>query len=842
MKPTRLFTIALAVALLLSTVIAFTSPTTAHLGEAGRQSSIAPLDTATTIPTTTPSACAGWSAQAPYPIAISNNAVASLGGYLYSFGGYTTNYTLTASAYKFDGSTWTAIASLPISITDASATTDGTYVYILSGNAISYSPNLFYRYDPASNTYTELARPIIGTQLQTLLYLNGNIYRLGMTMPNVTPFEITDIYLISINQWRTATNYPSSPAYWVSAVALGGYIYAAGGVSGPTTYRYDPTTSLWDSAAIADLQFDPNGATGGVLNGEWLLVSENPSPHPTYAWNPTANSWRRLADAPTPAHGTIGATLGDAFYTAGGLDSNNQQVSDVERFTNSCPTPTPTPTVTGTPPTATPSPTPPCDAWQEQPAYPLFVFLNAAVSLNGDLYSFGGEGNAGIIPYAYKYDGTYWAQLTNLPTPIEATSAVADGTYIYILNGHATSGISNNLYRYDPAADSYTQLAGAPISTTEQNAAYLNGKIYLVGGRTANGEYTSTVQIYNISTDSWSRAASYPQPMGDAAAVALNGYIYVAGGGLDTNKTYRYDPSSNTWSDSAVADAPDVIGMAASGIYNGEWLIAGGYPGNARAESWNPTTTSWRQLATMPAPREWLGGATLGSSFYAVGGEYSVIGLDSYNDNQRYTSTCAPAPPPPTATLCATPFGDISGDAFYGAIAYLYCRGAVSGTDANHYSPAATSTRSQFARVVVKGFGLPIVTPNGGGQSFSDVPPAYFAYNYVETGLAAGFLSGYTAAQCAAAGANYPCYLPNRPITRAELTKLVVKAAGYAPVTPSGGPTFVDVPASYFAYGYIETAYQHGIIRGIDASHFQPDRIIRRDEMAQIVYKGYITP
>jgi S-layer homology domain len=244
----------------------------------------------------------------------------------------------------------------------------------------------------------------------------------------------------------------------------------------------------------------------------------------------------------------------------------------------------------------------------------------------------------------------------------------------------------------------------------------------------------------------------------------------------------------------------------------------------------------------MPVPREWLGGATLGSAFYAVGGVYPGIGLDSSNNNQRYTNTCPPAPPPPTATLCATPFGDIGGDAFYGAIAYLYCRGAVSGTDATHYSPAGTSTRGQFARVVVKGFGLPITTPSGGAQSFTDVPPAYFAYNYVETGLAAGFLSGYTAAQCAAAGANYPCYLPNRPITRAELTKLVVKAAGYAPVTPSGGPTFVDVPASYFAYGYIETAYQHGIIRGIDATHFQPDRIIRRDEMAQIVYKGYITP
>ncbi len=196
----------------------------------------------------------------------------------------------------------------------------------------------------------------------------------------------------------------------------------------------------------------------------------------------------------------------------------------------------------------------------------------------------------------------------------------------------------------------------------------------------------------------------------------------------------------------------------------------------------------------------------------------------------------APAPSP---TSCANPFVDITGNVFSGAIAALYCRAAISGTDATHYQPAAVAPRGQFARLIVKGFGLPLLTPTT--PTFSDVPPTYFAYPYIETGHTLGILSGYSAAQCTTAGAAYPCYLPNQPITRAEVVRLVVKAAAYSLITP-GTPTFVDVPPNNFAYQYIETAAAHGIVRGVDATHFAPNLDVRRDEMAQIVYQGVTTP
>jgi len=143
--------------------------------------------------------------------------------------------------------------------------------------------------------------------------------------------------------------------------------------------------------------------------------------------------------------------------------------------------------------------------------------------------------------------------------------------------------------------------------------------------------------------------------------------------------------------------------------------------------------------------------------------------------------------------------------------------------------------------VVVLGFGLAPYTPAGGTQDFTDVPNTYWAYAYIETGFHAGILQGFDAAGCTAHGATYPCYLPNLAITRGQLTKLVVRAGGYPPFTPTGGgQDFSDVPPTYVFYVDIETAYHNSIIAGYPDGTFRPNNNIRRDEMAQIVYKGII--
>ncbi len=262
-------------------------------------------------------------------------------------------------------------------------------------------------------------------------------------------------------------------------------------------------------------------------------------------------------------------------------------------------------------------------------------------------------------------------------------------------------------------------------------------------------------------------------------------------------------------------------------------------------EHWNGATWS---LSPSPSVGNdsFLNAVTTVSSNDAWTAGYNNINSTNQTLVERYTATCPPSPTPTdtpavtaTPTDCANPFGDINGNIFYTAIHTLNCRGVINGTDAIHYSPGGTSTRGQFAKVVALGFGLPLYTPNS-GQDFTDVPASYFAYVYIESGYHAGILGGFDANSCAVHNAQFPCYLPNIPITRGQLTKLVVNAGSYSLITPAAGPTFTDVPPSNVFYVSIETAAANHIVGGYSDHTFRPNNNIRRDEMAQIVYAGIV--
>ncbi len=206
----------------------------------------------------------------------------------------------------------------------------------------------------------------------------------------------------------------------------------------------------------------------------------------------------------------------------------------------------------------------------------------------------------------------------------------------------------------------------------------------------------------------------------------------------------------------------------------------------------------------------------------------------------RYTSSTQPTPTP-TPTDCPNPFVDIAGNLFYGAIHYLYCRGVVNGVDGSHFGPSGTATRAQFAKVVVLGFGIAPYTPSV--PDFTDVGSGYYAYGYIEAGFHAGILSGFDPATCTANHATYPCYLPNRAITRGQITKLVVLAAHYLLVTPNGGGhTYSDVLPSNVFYLYVETVHAKNVVNGYPDGTFRPNANVQRDQMCQIVYKGVTTP
>ena len=321
-------------------------------------------------------------------------------------------------------------------------------------------------------------------------------------------------------------------------------------------------------------------------------------------------------------------------------------------------------TITITTPTPTPTPTP-CTSvrsWTEQAPYPIAVSGHAVASVAGNVFGFGGIVNNTAITNAYKYTPVTntWTPIASLPAPRGWFSAVSDGTYVYLLGGVDQNFMTTaTLWRYDPASNTYNiSLPSYTIPTYLHASAYLNGKIYRIAGAAIGTDFH--VEVYDIAMNTWSMAANYPFANHNLMAVALGSYIYVGGGNASPDKTYRYDPDTDTWDDAAIADLPAGRSSAASGAYNGRWLLAGGDVNFAISNNviaWDPATNTWNDLPNMVQARDLLAGATAGmtepGSFYAVAGN-SGVGTPS-NDNQQYTETpCATSTPTPTATPSPT--------------------------------------------------------------------------------------------------------------------------------------------------------------------------------------------
>ncbi|WP_347880059.1 S-layer homology domain-containing protein [Paenibacillus sp. BK720] len=79
---------------------------------------------------------------------------------------------------------------------------------------------------------------------------------------------------------------------------------------------------------------------------------------------------------------------------------------------------------------------------------------------------------------------------------------------------------------------------------------------------------------------------------------------------------------------------------------------------------------------------------------------------------------------------------------------------------------------------------------------------------------------------------------PNRSITRAEFTALVVRLFGLATPAAAGNGKFGDVQADDWFASVVAAATGAGLINGYENGEFRPDQTISREEMAVILSRG----
>ncbi len=526
--------------------------------------------------------------------------------------------------------------------------------------------------------------------------------------------------------------------------------------------------------------------------------------------------------------------------------------------------------------------TAPCDLgnWDTSVLpYPSPVALPGVASLAGRVYSFGGSSGAsaaGALAIANRYDPSthLWSALAGLPTALYAPVVASDGSYLYVIGGLDHASVSRaEVWRYDPAANTYLARAALPVGVAATGAAYLDGKIYVVGGATDIGTFTFTdiVQVYDVATNTWSTtAAAYPGPIGLPAVSTALGRILVAGG-ISTGYvpvTYAasYDPAANSWSDGGLADLPAPRFGAGSGIVGTRWVLAGGVANRSELTSTialDLATGHWGSQPPLPSGRFGPGAGVAGGALYLVGGtgpappnyatvlRFSVAAcvLPSPTPGPA-TATPAAGSPTPTETVCPLTFRDVhSTDYFYEPVLYLACHGVISGYADGTFRPYNNTTRAQQVKIVVLGFGKPIVTPMPGSYTFADVPPGAPFFDVIETAAADAIVSGYA---CGGPGepcdsTNRPYFRPNANVTRGQLSKIDAVAAGWLLLNPANN-TFADVPEGSPFYTFVETAACRSVISGYacggpgepcDPAHrpyLRPGANATRGQIAKIVY------
>ncbi|MDP2211183.1 MAG: S-layer homology domain-containing protein [Candidatus Aquicultor sp.] len=115
--------------------------------------------------------------------------------------------------------------------------------------------------------------------------------------------------------------------------------------------------------------------------------------------------------------------------------------------------------------------------------------------------------------------------------------------------------------------------------------------------------------------------------------------------------------------------------------------------------------------------------------------------------------------------------------------------------------------------------------------TFKDVGREHWAYTFIGRLAALKIVSGYSDGT----------FRPGNSVTRAEFAKMIVVASGW-PLAAPASPSFKDVPASHWAYAYIETAKEHGVISGYPGGVFKPSNNIKRAEICAMVVRSQAYP
>jgi N-acetylneuraminic acid mutarotase len=318
--------------------------------------------------------------------------------------------------------------------------------------------------------------------------------------------------------------------------------------------------------------------------------------------------WKKGAPFPQPDEELYGVALNGKMYVIGGWDDGKAGGVNYEYD-------------------------PATDKWAKKQPMPRPAHHAALAAANGKIYVMGGF----VVP-------------KDTAVPVGAAWEPID-----------------NAWEYDPGADSWKSLPPLPGKRGSALAAEVGGKIYVIGGATTPdgskdpfftffgpSKVLATNDVYDPATNKWQSRTPMSVARNHAFGASVNGKIYVIGGrtghgfilsATNTDVVEEYNPVSNTWS-APKERMPTARSGGAWGTDGRRIYVAGGevttteLVGAFRAiEAYDTVTNTWMTLPPMPMPRHGVAGAVIGNRFHLVSGMVQSAGVLTFLDPKLETHT-----------------------------------------------------------------------------------------------------------------------------------------------------------------------------------------------------------
>lgn len=215
-----------------------------------------------------------------------------------------------------------------------------------------------------------------------------------------------------------------------------------------------------------------------------------------------------------------------------------------------------------------------------------------AVEYENEVYVIGGyQGDpANIVSELNKYDSINdsWSVLNNLPfyARLNAVFVNYEGKLFYGLGENEYGDVYSDWWEYDIDNNSWTAKNSAPTPITQASYFILHGGIYIIGGKTDNGE-TFESWRYVIDGGNWVQIAPLPNPNNENGLFQSAGfanddkYGYVCGGAnsstVFSQDVWRYCFESDEWCKVSVFNGEAARIQSSIVIIENRAYVIGGY-------------------------------------------------------------------------------------------------------------------------------------------------------------------------------------------------------------------------------------------------------------------------